>query len=336
MRIENQTLVHFRHFRHFSSLLTIFPSTLVERALQIDPFLTNKANFQKSQIYVTAFITMNYGKMDTWSSGKNKPNTNPIQTQYKANTNPIQSQFKPKQTQFVVSLPALSAAEGSNLFPNFQKQYFLIAISGKNKYAHIFDSCGNRVRNNYLKGHIMTYLPIAVLSINFCCFLFEPFLILNKNLRSRFLKMPVFFQKLFVFVHGGPLFVAPIIPQSRFNISNVFALPIGIVLFILGWIIIIFAFFKIGAIPGVRKKSNLVTSGIYSVIRHPISSGGLISVLGWTILFKSIISMIYFPLLCLFYIVGTLLEEKNLIYEYGDQYLDYKKKVTKRLIPFIL
>jgi len=181
----------------------------------------------------------------------------------------------------------------------------------------------------------MTYLPIAILSINFCYFLFEPFLILNKNLRARFLKMPVFFQKLFVFVVGGPVFVAPIIPQSRFNISNVFALPIGILLFVSGWIFIIFAFFKIGVIPSVRKKSNLITSGIYSVIRHPISSGALISVLGWTILFKSIISIIYFPLFCLFYLVGTLLEEKNLIYEYGDQYLDYKKKVTKRFIPFI-
>jgi len=147
--------------------------------------------------------------------------------------------------------------------------------------------------------------------------------------------MPVFFQKLFVFVIIGPLFIAPVIPQSRFNISNVLSLPIGIVFFVLGWIIIIFAFFKIGGIPSLRKKSNLITSGIYRVVRHPIYSGTLIAVLGWSILFKSIISMIYFPLLCLLYLVETFLEEKGLLEEYGDQYLDYKKKVTKRLIPFI-
>jgi len=181
----------------------------------------------------------------------------------------------------------------------------------------------------------MTYLPIAILSINFIGFLLDPFLSSNENFKAGFLQMPVFFQKLFVFIIVGPLFIAPLIPQSRFDISNVLSIPIGITLFILGWIIIIFAFFKIGAIPSVRKKSNLITSGIYSVIRHPISSGALISVLGWTILFKSIISIIYFPLFCLFYLVGTLLEEKNLIYEYGDQYLDYKKKVPKRFIPFI-
>ena len=79
-------------------------STTVERSLQISPFLTNKANFPDTQMNVSNLSTMNYDKTDTWSSGKNKPNTNPIQTQFKPNTKPIQSQYKPKtnpkQTEF--------------------------------------------------------------------------------------------------------------------------------------------------------------------------------------------------------------------------------------------
>jgi protein-S-isoprenylcysteine O-methyltransferase Ste14 len=147
--------------------------------------------------------------------------------------------------------------------------------------------------------------------------------------------MPVFLQKLFVFVVVGPLFIAPVVPQSRFNISNVISLPIGILLFVVGGITGILALSKFGTIPSLRKKSDLKTSGIYNVIRHPISSGTLSAVLGWTILFKSIISIIYYPLICLFYLVGTILEEKGLIEEYGDEYINYKKKVTKRFIPFI-
>jgi len=79
----------------FSYFARLGISTTVESALQIHLFMQNKANFQKSQMNVTHLLTMNYEKKDTWSSGKNKPNTNPIQTQYKANTKPIQSQFKP-------------------------------------------------------------------------------------------------------------------------------------------------------------------------------------------------------------------------------------------------
>jgi hypothetical protein len=70
-------------------------STNVEYSLQIHPFLTNKANFQKSQMDVSDYNTKEYEQMDTWSRGKNKPNSNPIQSQYKPNTKPIQTQTNP-------------------------------------------------------------------------------------------------------------------------------------------------------------------------------------------------------------------------------------------------
>jgi hypothetical protein len=114
MGIKNHTLVHFRHFRRFSSLLTIFPSTTVERALQIHPFLTNEPNFRKSQINVSKVLTKNYVQIDTWSSGKNKANSKPKQSQYKPNSNPIQSQNKPKQSQFIAASP-LAKPEQSRL-----------------------------------------------------------------------------------------------------------------------------------------------------------------------------------------------------------------------------
>ncbi len=187
----------------------------------------------------------------------------------------------------------------------------------------------------------MSFLAIAILSINFCVFLFDLiFLDLifpsNRNWREHFLKLPIFLQKLSVFVIVGPVFIAPLIPQNRFNISDFISLPIGILLFVLGFILGIPALFKFGTIPSVRKKSNLITTGVYRVVRHPIYSGTLISVLGWTILLKSIISIVYFPFLFLWYFLGTFVEERILIEQYGDQYLDYKKKVTKRFIPFIV
>jgi hypothetical protein len=44
---------------------------------------------------VTDLLIKDYGIMDTWSSGKNKPNSNPIQSQFKPNN----TQNKPNQTQ---------------------------------------------------------------------------------------------------------------------------------------------------------------------------------------------------------------------------------------------
>jgi len=63
-------------------------------------FMQNKPNFRKSQMNVTDLLRMDYEKKDTWSGGKNKPNSKPIQSQFKPNSNPIQTQYKPKQSQF--------------------------------------------------------------------------------------------------------------------------------------------------------------------------------------------------------------------------------------------
>ena len=57
--------------------LTPVLSTTVEKALQIRPFLQNKANFRKTQMNVSDLLTRKYAKMDTWSIRKNEPKTNP-------------------------------------------------------------------------------------------------------------------------------------------------------------------------------------------------------------------------------------------------------------------
>ncbi len=100
-RRENPTLAHFRHF---SSLFTNFTSTFVESALQISSFLTNKPNFQKAQMNVNNVLTVDYENKTLGERGKNKPNSNPkqsqsnpIKCQNKPNTNPNKPNFKGKK-----------------------------------------------------------------------------------------------------------------------------------------------------------------------------------------------------------------------------------------------
>ena len=63
---------------------TLYKSTL---------FMQNKPNFPDDQMNVTKVMKKHYEKKDTWSSGKNKPNSKPN----KPNTNPIKPNFrKPK------------------------------------------------------------------------------------------------------------------------------------------------------------------------------------------------------------------------------------------------
>jgi len=68
---------------YFSYRDTNFPSTFVESALQISPFLTNKPNLLNAQMNVSRVSTRDYEKMTLGERGKNKANSNPIQTQTK-------------------------------------------------------------------------------------------------------------------------------------------------------------------------------------------------------------------------------------------------------------
>jgi len=76
MSIENPTLAHFRHF---SSLFTPSPLYICrESSTNQLLFMQNKPNVKNAQINVSSYMKSKYEKLDTWLSGKNKPNSNPI------------------------------------------------------------------------------------------------------------------------------------------------------------------------------------------------------------------------------------------------------------------
>ncbi len=95
--IENPTLAHFRHFRHFirrggfSSLFTNLPAykaadiyVPIRHYICREPstnqllFMQNKPNFRKSQMNVSIFSKKAYENKSNWTLGQNKPNSNPI------------------------------------------------------------------------------------------------------------------------------------------------------------------------------------------------------------------------------------------------------------------
>jgi len=46
-------------------------------------FMQNKPNVKDAQINVNSYLKSKYENLDTWLSGKNKPNSNPIKPNFK-------------------------------------------------------------------------------------------------------------------------------------------------------------------------------------------------------------------------------------------------------------
>lgn len=179
-------------------------------------------------------------------------------------------------------------------------------------------------------------LATLVLSLNMIAIVFDTYLFSHPQILQRFRQLPRFIQKQAVTFVVVPLFVSPLLPQLRFDISPVIAISLGSMVFIAGGALIGGAFTKIGIIPSVRQKSNLLTTGVYSLVRHPIYSGTLLAFLGLGLIFQALVSVLYWPLAVLLYLIMVVAEERLLVAEYGAEYVSYQAKVKGRLLPVIL
>ena len=84
----------------------------------------------------------------------------------------------------------------------------------------------------------------------------------------------------------------------------------------------------------VEKNQKVVSTGLYKIIRHPMYTATLLIFLSMPIILGSLVSLIVFLTYPIIIVIRIVYEEKLLEQELIG-YLDYKKKVKYRLIPFI-
>jgi protein-S-isoprenylcysteine O-methyltransferase Ste14 len=83
-----------------------------------------------------------------------------------------------------------------------------------------------------------------------------------------------------------------------------------------------------------KDDPELVTSGPYHLVRHPIYSGILVAGVGtavalsWTWLIAVVVAGIYF-------VYSATVEERFMTQQFPDTYPQYRRS-TKMLVPFVL
>lgn len=152
-----------------------------------------------------------------------------------------------------------------------------------------------------------------------------------------------FFVSLFVEMYGIPLTVliasksiegpvvgfAGIVYEFEFlgvNISMTLAMLYGTILMIIGTIIIIIAWVTLYRRI---KTEEIVSSGIYSISRHPQYFGFILIILGWLIGWPTILTVIFSIILLYKYLKVCKIEENELSSD--KKYQKYRKNV-----PFFL
>jgi protein-S-isoprenylcysteine O-methyltransferase Ste14 len=113
---------------------------------------------------------------------------------------------------------------------------------------------------------------------------------------------------------------------------------IGVVVFASGIALAIWARVQLGRNWGMpmteKAEPELVTSGPYRFVRHPIYSGLLMALLG-TALVTNLIGLVIVVVLGGYFYFSASVEEKNLIAAFPTAYPAYRSH-TKMLIPFVI
>ena len=113
----------------------------------------------------------------------------------------------------------------------------------------------------------------------------------------------------------------------------------GISLMVIGITLRLFTIFSLKSLftadVAIHYDHKLKTDGIFKRVRHPSYSGSLLTFLGFGLTLGNWVSLIivFLPVLGVF-LYRINIEEKALMNNFKDEYIDYQKK-TKKLIPFI-
>jgi protein-S-isoprenylcysteine O-methyltransferase Ste14 len=113
---------------------------------------------------------------------------------------------------------------------------------------------------------------------------------------------------------------------------------LGLALFVVGSVLRVAAVFVLGrrfsGLVAIQEGHELVTTGLYRVIRHPSYLGLLLGLFGWVLVFRSGIGVLV-SLLMIPPLVSRMNSEEALLEsEFGPRYADYRRR-TWRLLPLL-
>jgi methanethiol S-methyltransferase len=196
----------------------------------------------------------------------------------------------------------------------------------------------------------MKYLVIIILWAGYCALHSYLISISFTNLMDRLLKKYYAFYRLF-YVLISLILLIPLInftDQSESTVIITYVFPFSVIRNVIMWgalLLFFWAFFfdydslsffgirqilAFGKEKKTNQKTELKKKGLLGIIRHPMYFALIIFL--WCGTFR-VMDIVVNTVLTIYVLIGTLLEEKKLVAEFGEAYTEYKKEVPM-LIPF--
>jgi protein-S-isoprenylcysteine O-methyltransferase Ste14 len=113
---------------------------------------------------------------------------------------------------------------------------------------------------------------------------------------------------------------------------------LGLVIFVAGTTLRVATVLALGrqfsGLVAIQENHQLITTGLYSRIRHPSYLGVLVLMAGWVLVFRSVAGLVLVVALVPILVARIRSEETLLLSEFGEEYAAYRRR-TWRLIPLV-
>ena len=185
---------------------------------------------------------------------------------------------------------------------------------------------------------LVQFKPIIILIGTLAMFLTQPAFSLEETRNNKHTDK---YSIVFILIASAVSVGSSLIEWAYFSdqSSNLFLTILGILMIIIGLVIRITAINTLGkfftATARTTNEHLLITSGPFSIMRHPSYAGAILVITGVPVLLNNLITFFSTILLLFFaYDFRIKSEEKVLISTFGEKYLQYSLKV-KKIVPHL-
>jgi protein-S-isoprenylcysteine O-methyltransferase Ste14 len=113
---------------------------------------------------------------------------------------------------------------------------------------------------------------------------------------------------------------------------------LGLALLVVGGVLRVWPILVLGwrfsPFVAIQERHELVTGGIYRVIRHPSYVGAVLGLAAWSLVFRSSVGLAMIVPTVWMVVARIEAEEALLASEFGERYEAYRRR-TWRLVPFV-
>lgn len=149
---------------------------------------------------------------------------------------------------------------------------------------------------------------------------------------AAYFKVPEALRPLLVFMHFFVV-VSNIVGFIAFILLDMRKPPTaaiswtGLAIAILGVALLLWSIFTLGAATFIPPPNGkLITTGPFKITAHPIYFGGAMAAFGLAVWSASLLALAYALVITLMLIIVSQVEEKGLVEEFGNSYLNYKER----------